>query len=194
MLDPNPKINATFLDDKRLVDAMYANCIFMASALHNRGLLVNPLPEAITEQPPILPIYHDHPASIWASESSDNFWWILEQFEAYCNTQYCRDNYKLQVRHELEVYIPYFTAFYAEMPAEAPTRFPDLSGTPNPECVHQAYCDRLGFEWRADKIPPRWSNGQHCPTGMDPIEFRIEQLYKYHSLAHPHKSPTYSRP
>ena len=83
VLDKNPIRAAHYLDDVRVPKMCVETAQMMASALRRHGATDEQMP--LTQKgTPYKGGYHNHPCTVWAGESLDNFAWLATHGAALC--------------------------------------------------------------------------------------------------------------
>lgn len=143
----DPDASAAALDDARVVKMTLETAQILSTVLRKAGV-----------NDPLFykPTHPNHPCTLWAGETRDNFGWLL------CHGLYLVDEYRYRFgrRHASAVVMDAATlADWGVLPpgAESPQPFcgPDdlLPGAP----VTERYRALLRAKWRDGKRPPRWT-------------------------------------
>jgi hypothetical protein len=138
-----PKRSAKTLDNKRVVKMVLETCQMLSTSLTLHGV---PGPYRISHK--------NHPCSIWARETRENYYWLLEHFKHLLN-EYTARYYKV---HKCQQYLEYFTQHKDVIPSTKLTPFANCT-TYKDLPVHTAYRKLLRDKWKNDKLTPKWEKG-----------------------------------
>tara|TARA_R110000851_G_scaffold110632_2_gene233477 strand:+ start:298 stop:912 length:615 start_codon:yes stop_codon:yes gene_type:complete len=83
VLDENPVKAAFLVDDIRLPKMCLETCQMLATALHKLGVPDRHLPHTL-KGTPYRPTHMNHPCTIWAGQSRQNFEWLVRHGIALC--------------------------------------------------------------------------------------------------------------
>ena len=176
----NPKMSALILDDRRVVKMCLESAQIMSTAMHMRGV----------KGAPYKPTHENHPCVLWAAESSDNFWWLMEHWEYLCFEYWVRYGHFQGLRHKTEAYYKEFREAYDSMDSEPPTPFVNCTDLGLIDgCIHKTYCQYLVNKWDAqEKMSPAWCGYKHDK------EIRDNRIWSNYKLAFPFKCGRHRRP
>lgn len=148
VLDTDPDIAATMLDDKRLGSALMEACTMLSVAVEGHGetgvgLLCRPT-------------HRNHPVTLWVGATVSNWRWTLRYAYAVANEW----QHRYGTTHGASERLPYITTMEDCLPAGDLLPFQnsarhggfglDFSHLPVPE----AYRVYLRERWKTDKRPP----------------------------------------
>ena len=144
---PDPDKSAYYLDNKRAIKMILESAQIMATTMHFYG-----------DHHEYKPTHKNHPCTMWAKKSKQNFLWLLEHFDAL-NRRYTKIYRRI---HKCRQYMYMFYTFAERMPDRGLTPFVNcakndklgLDFTHLP--VHEAYRLYLHAKWALDKNPPKW--------------------------------------
>jgi hypothetical protein len=140
--DEDPRVSAQALDDKRVIKMILESAQMLSTAMNVRG-----------GKGPYKTTHVNHPCSVWARTSRDNYVWLLMHFSALC------DEYSLRYGklHKCGSYFPEFTLGAMLIPAGPLTPFANCTPHKNLETI-TAYRLTMKEKWAADKRKPTWKN------------------------------------
>lgn len=142
--DLDPKACAQVLDDKRVIKMILESAQMLSTALHAVGA---------GHLAPYKPTHVNHPCSIWARESSANYFWLLEHMQFLCMEYQIRYN-KI---HKCANYLhDLFNARHC-IPKGELTPFANCTPHKNTG-TFDAYKLTLKDKWVNDKRPPTWKS------------------------------------
>jgi len=84
VLHNNPSIAADMLCDKHVPKMVVESAQMMASACIRHGASPNAMPKTKAGTP-YKGGYHNHPCTIWAGESRDNYFWLANHASRLCS-------------------------------------------------------------------------------------------------------------
>ena len=142
----NAKESAQALDDKRLIKMILETAQILSTNITLAGLREGPY--RITHK--------NHPSTVWARTSHDNYLWLCGHFVHLCN-EYTSRFYKI---HKCEQYMDLFYNCSTDLayPQEGPTTFPNCTVFKEIKETTKAYRLYLNHKWKNDKRPPKWTN------------------------------------
>lgn len=150
--DKDPLKSAMFLDDKRVVKMVLETAQMLSTAIHLST-------DYEYKKEIYKPTHANHPCSLWARESKQNFEWLYYHFMALNHEYYMR----FKKTHKSYSLSDYFAACI--------NLFSDTGQTPFANCaanaglnisfkhiedVHTAYRLYLTERWKHDKRKPTW--------------------------------------
>jgi hypothetical protein len=141
--DRDPVISAKNLDDKRVIKMILESAQMLSTAMTVTGIGGAPYKKT----------HMNHPCTIWARESKQNFQWLLDHMIALCD------------EYEARYGKIHKTAQYKNLFRLNVNFFPDIGLTPfanctlykNPDTV-LAYRMTMKQKWAMDKRSPSWKN------------------------------------
>lgn len=143
-----PFESARFLDDKRVVKMVLESAQMLSTAIHCVG-----------GYGPYKKTHVNHPCSVWARRSAENYHWLLSHFKALCN-EYTRRYGKT---HKCEQYLELFWKGMSIMPQGGLTPFANCAANESigvsfkdVKDVPSAYKRYLYARWINDKREPTW--------------------------------------
>jgi hypothetical protein len=132
--DPDPKVAASHLDDKR-VNKMILETVQMLS-VHLNG--------------PYKPTHINHPCTIWVGQSKANLYWTWRYLV-------CLHNEYKKRRNRDHLSFTKFIDMHGSIDyAEDPTEFCNCSAYTDCDDVFTAYQLTLADKWESDKRTPTW--------------------------------------
>ena len=140
------KESAKALDDKRLVKMILETAQILSTNISLAGF----------SEGPYKPTHRNHPSTVWARTSHQNYLWLCGHFVHLCN-EYTRRFHKI---HKCEQYLDTFynrstdTAYEKE----GLTTFPNCTIFKETKEITEAYKLYLNYKWKNDKRPPKWTN------------------------------------
>ena len=149
VVDEDPKVCASYLDDKRVVKMVLETAQLMSTTLHTKGY---------NDKDSILykATHHHHPCTLWVGETFENYCWTVELFKAL-STEYTLRYNKV---HRC------YSRFKELLQKDVSSLFTNLAPrTPFAKCVldefrelstFEAYKETLKHKWKNDKRPPTW--------------------------------------
>jgi hypothetical protein len=126
---------AKYLDNKRLVKMVLESAQLLSTAMTVSGIAG---PYKVT--------HINHPCSVWARESKDNYNWLLAHFVALCN-EYTNRYSRI---HKCESLLGQFKSYLGNYTASAPKYFANCSMFKDESDVFKAYQDTMEHKWAAD--------------------------------------------
>lgn len=144
--DPCPIVCAEALDNKRVVKMVLESAQMLSSAvfIHTK---------TVTE-PLYKPTHLGHPCVLWSANSSENFAWLFQHFEALC-AEY---TFRYGKTHACEKLRAAFIEHCAVVPAGPRTPFPCCMPDEHKiGDVHENYKSYLASKWKNDVRPPVWT-------------------------------------
>lgn len=148
--DNDPIKSAENLDDKRVVKMILECAQMLSTAMHEVG----------APGPPYKKTHVNHPCSIWARTTSENYRWLLEHMAALC-IEYS-DRYPGRT-HKCEQLIAIFDEATEYIPAGGLTPFPNCTIYKENADTIQAYRDFMVHKWDNDKRKPTWYGSDERP-------------------------------
>lgn len=155
-----PKQSVFALDDKRVVKMTLETAQMLCTAIHCDELLTS----LVNDQDILYRRTHEnHPCTVWARTSYDNWIWLAEYFIHICNEfEYRYGKAHLSATKLASTFIA-ITAFLYNSGHRPERHTPfancargvwyDYSELP----VHEAYKAALTYKWQHDKRPPTWT-------------------------------------
>jgi hypothetical protein len=135
---------AIVLDDKRLVKMCLETCQLLSTTMHIHSI----------KNAPYKPTHKNHPATKWASESKENFKWLLAHFEALL-AEY---TFRFNRVHKCEQYVISFYEALWHLPTKKLTPFTNCTPYKQLKNIEVAYKLTLQDKWAKDKYKPKWTN------------------------------------
>lgn len=144
----DPEESAKALDDKRLIRMILETSQILSTNVALSGDTRNPYK----------PTHKNHPCTIWARTSHDNYLWLCGHLTHLCS-EYTNRFGKI---HKCEQYIDTFyncsTNFVSEI--EKLTTFPNCTTFKDIPETTKAYRLYLNEKWKNDKRLPKWTNSK----------------------------------
>jgi len=138
---PDPENCATYLCDKRLVKMVLETAQLLSTAINEHG-----------GSGPYKTMHINHPCSLWARATNNNYQWLVEHFKALCS-EYTKRFKKI---HKCQQHLSCFVNSVILIPAGPLTQFPNCTIYKKHKDVHAAYKEYLDYKWQKDKYPPKW--------------------------------------
>lgn len=148
--DPDPQVCATALDDKRLVKMVLETAQLLCTAVIHCGVDEGRLYKAT---------HANHPCSLWARETRENFYW-LTQHGIYLSNEY---SMRFRKRHRSLLVIHLASDFGEYLPEGELTPFKNCTDFKDAPDVYQAYRHALSSKWANDAANgrfPKWTNAK----------------------------------
>lgn len=143
--DPDPKVAAYHLDDKRVIKMILESAQMLSTAIRSRGLTHDWLYKRTHES---------HPCSIWVRESRENFDWLITYSLELCAAY----TYVYGRVHKSEAFIRRYVEYRYLFKSKGLQPFTNCSNYPELE-TNLAYRVRLLEKWETiDKRAPTWKN------------------------------------
>jgi len=149
--DPSPIISARNLDDKRIIKMIAESCQILCTALHCKGL----------SDVPVRATHVNHPVSVWARSTRQNYLWLLDHFMALCEEK--RKRYPNNRPHEYEKHYQYLLYNAKYIPSLTQTKFVNCAQNASLNVSYKhvedtatAYQLYLSDRWETDKRAPTW--------------------------------------
>jgi hypothetical protein len=150
VLDQDIQKSAQYLDDKRLNKMMLETMQLICSTLNLAGY-----------KTPYKTTHKNHPVTIWARESRENFIYLCRYF-MFLSTE--RKNRFGRMHKCDEVYIGLvlfdIPAYYHSCPDIPATPFKNCSLRKDIPDIVEAYRETMKIKWANDKRKPTWTNRQ----------------------------------
>lgn len=150
--DPDPRVSATNLDDKRVIKMILESAQMLCTALHHHG--AGHLAE-------YKPTHKNHPANVWCRETRMNYGWLLMHFAAL-SQEY---TYRTGKSHKSFTLFPDLYRGTQFIPTGELTAFVNCAARKDMNIdykhitdAHEAYRLYLAERWANDKIAPKWTN------------------------------------
>lgn len=134
----DPRRNAKFLDNKRLVKMVLETTQLLSNALWSHF-----------GSGPYKTTHVNHPCSIWVSESGGNYWWTVKLLKEMCS-EYTR---RYNKTHKCESLLSIFES--AQIINETMTPFKNCTDFKHMP-TFAAYRQAMRTKWKNDKLPPKW--------------------------------------
>lgn len=140
-----PYVCAQNLDDKRVVKMVLETAQLLSTAIHAAGN---------AKYTTYKPTHVNHPCSIWARESSENYAWLLHHFYALLGEY----EYRYNRLHACARLVSELRDGYIYMPVKTMT--PHAVCTPNVEksTPVETYREYMRLKWANDKRIPQWTS------------------------------------
>lgn len=149
---PCPKESAKFLDNSRVVKMTLETAQMLCSAFYELDSNTN---DNITV--PYKNTHRNHPCTVWARSSKDNYHWLLEHGMALCN-EYTSRYSKI---HKSEAVIRWCKENSNKLIFKIETTTPFVNCTTyDNNNVFIAYKNYLKDKWKTDKRKPKWGKGK----------------------------------
>lgn len=145
----DPKEAAEALDDKRLIKLILESAQILSTNLNVLG----------GGNGPYKSTHLNHPVTVWARTSHENYLWLLGHLVHLCN-EYSRRFNKI---HKCYQYVDLFYNRSTDLlpyPKEGLTTFPNCTTFKEVKETTRAYRLYLNEKWKNDKRPPKWTNGK----------------------------------
>lgn len=136
------------LDDKRVVKMVLETAQLLSTAINEHG-----------GSAPYKSTHVNHPSAIWARQSKENYWWLIDHFVALCHeykSRYGRD-------HKCSDYINDFIALQPNFEINNMTEKPNCAANrtlgisyKSIQDIYLAYKLYLNDRWENDKRTPTW--------------------------------------
>jgi len=142
------KESAQALDDKRLIKMILETAQILSTNINLAGL----------RQGPYKTTHQNHPSTIWARTSHDNYLWLCGHFVHLCN-EYTSRFHKI---HKCEQYTELFYNSSTDLcyPENKLTTFPNCTSFKDIKETTKAYRLYLNEKWKNDKRPPKWTGAK----------------------------------
>lgn len=146
--DPDPARCAYALDDRRLVKMVLETAQLLSTAIFCCG-----------SSHPVLykPTHVNHPCSVWARTSRDNFMW-LHDHGVHLSLAY---TFRFGKVHKSTAIIQMAEEYVSSLPPGDLTPFKNCTDFKDIDNVYEAYRYALRTKWRVDADsgrPPKWTN------------------------------------
>jgi hypothetical protein len=139
---PDPEISAAVLDNKRVVKMVLETCQLLSTAINESGGIG-----------PYKSTHINHPCSIWARSSRENYRWLFLHFIALIKEY--RKRYKKI--HKCQTYISeLYSGGNTYIKPGKLTEFVNCTVFKDKLNVHEAYCNYLDLKWKTDNRTPVW--------------------------------------
>lgn len=137
-----PIKSAEFLDDKRVVKMILESCQMLNMACQHFGGTSMGYKST----------HKNHPCTKWCCKNLENYWWLVQHFEALCN-EYAKRYNKV---HKCSQYLEHFKSLKPSTDSlESPTSFENCTANHKYMIdVHEAYKACLREKWLNDKRSP----------------------------------------
>jgi hypothetical protein len=144
----NAKESAQALDDKRLIKMILETAQILSTNINLAGLRKGPYKTT----------HQNHPSTVWARTSHDNYLWLCGHFIHLCN-EYERRFHRI---HKCEQYTKLFYDSSTDLTysKEALTTFPNCTTFKEVKETTRAYRLYLNQKWVNDKRQPKWTNSK----------------------------------
>ena len=152
--DPDPVKSAAFLDDKRVNKMITESCQMLATALMRHGCPESELPISKATGKAYRSTHKNHPCTLWAGETRDNYIWLWNHMMCLLIEFKMRHGYE----HYGEVNLPKLREARKYIPEGKQTPFVNCSLYKEEEDVYNAYRMTMADKWKKDKIRPSWTN------------------------------------
>jgi hypothetical protein len=144
----NANESAQALDDKRVIKMILETCQMLSTNVSLAGL----------REGPYRPTHKNHPCTIWARTSHNNYLWLCEHLRSLCNEYTNRFN-KI---HKCEQYIDLLYNCSTDLAylKDGQTTFPNCTTFKEIKETTRAYRLYLNEKWKNDKRVPKWTNSK----------------------------------
>jgi hypothetical protein len=142
------KESAQALDDKRLIKMILETTQIISTNINLAGLRFGPYKTT----------HRNHPVTVWARRSHDNYLWLCAHLVHLCR-EYTKRFHKT---HKCEQYINllYNCSTDLAYPQEGLTTFPNCTTFKDIKETTRAYRLYLNQKWTNDKRKPKWTNSK----------------------------------
>lgn len=141
---------AQVLDDKRLIKMCLETCQMLCTSINEVSKEKN------------LALYKsthiNHPCSIWARETSENYRWLYNHFESLCNEYTIRFEKTHKCSNLSELLMWGIPLINSKCIKKGLTNFPNCTIYKDIKDVHEAYKKYLIFKWDNSIVKPKWTN------------------------------------
>lgn len=138
--DPDPRVCAKNLDDKRVIKMILESCQMLSTAMNLSGRVG-----------PYKTTHANHPCSIWARTSRENYMWLLQHMQFLC-MEY---KHTYEKTHKCANYLhDLFNGRWA-IPDGLLTPFANCTPYKNMDTI-EAYKLTMNRKWLEDKRSPTW--------------------------------------
>lgn len=157
--DTCPIKSAAYLDDKRATKMILESAQLLCTALRLHGISNDSLYRTT---------HANHPCSIWARQSQENYNWLLQHLEALLS----RYNSVYGKVHATARLIPVLRTYKSCLPSSGLTEFANCSANQSLNIsfkhmeVTSAYKAYLHARWKADKRQPTWNKCSVMPQSV----------------------------
>lgn len=140
----DPIESAQVLDDKRVIKMILESAQILSSVLVLNNFKA---PYKLTHK--------NHPVVKWVQESSENYWWLVEHFQALCHEYEDRFN---KTHKTSQYYNDFVDGYFYLIRNNKRTPFVNCTKFKEIKEITQAYRLALIDKWNNDKRPPKWTN------------------------------------
>ncbi len=165
ILDENPIIAARYMDDVRVPKMVVETAQMMASSLRRHGATDEQMP--LTQKgTPYKGGYHNHPCTVWAGDSLNNFLWLYQHGVALGEQYYKR----FGKQHACTKPIMYMGSMAHMITNTGLTPFaqamPDEYKNDDAVVAYRNYYkskahSKGGVKYRRAEVPPWWDDGEY---------------------------------
>ena len=150
ILSENPQEAATMMLNKHVVKMPTESMQMLSTISNHVGL-----------DSPYKPVMLNHPCTMWARLSKDNFQWLIDHCNALCNEYNLRYNKVHKVQTTMEEYHDTFMEVKTYLPNLGLTPFA-IAIAPNMECRKHPNFDNLSTvnKYRLYYLEDKWYIGQ----------------------------------
>ena len=146
-LDHDPKICATYHNDKHVVKMVLETAQMLSTVQHHNGITA-----------PYKPTHANHPCTKWAATSTQNYKWLLEHGIALCEEY----SHRYNKEHKCEQLITGPLSLIPILPTEKLTPFaqamPEQHKRENAVDAYRQYYiqHKARFAKWTNRVPPHW--------------------------------------
>lgn len=165
ILDENPTIAARYMDDVRVPKMVVETAQMLASALRRHGATDEQMP--LTQKgTPYKGGYHNHPCTVWAGDSLNNYLWLYQHGVAL-GAQYFK---RFGKHHACTKPIMYMGSMAHMITNTGLTPFaqamPDEYKNDDAVLAYRNYYkskahSKGGVKYRRAEVPPWWDDGEY---------------------------------
>jgi hypothetical protein len=158
----DPALSAAYLDDKRVIKMILESCQMLNTVIISMV--------GKSKSTGYKPTHKNHPCTVWAGTSRENYIWLIRHMSSLCN------EYKLRYKkeHACQQYLEHFDRMSKFLP------FVVVEQTPFVNCatdfkdeqdVYKAYKLQLDKKWSEDKRQPTWYGKPAMRKPLSPFEY-----------------------
>jgi hypothetical protein len=147
----NPDIAALHLDDKRLNKMQVETAQLLCSAAIINGAPPTRVPYKLA--------YKNHPCTLWAAKTNNNFNWLQCYLRAL-NHEWWKRGFNAHATSAIELnqFVGYFEVGYFTSPPKLVADKARGFDCGHIENIHEAYQLYLNCKWNTDSRAPKWTN------------------------------------
>lgn len=146
-----PRRSARVLDDKRVNKMILESAQMLGTALREHNAPLGAIPKTKSGTP-MKPAYVNHPCTVWARQTRNNYRWLLRHLTALCEEKRRR----FGTPHFYESRLEDFAQAMKYIPEGRRTRWANCSPYKDEPDIHLAYRKTMIDKWDADTLRPRW--------------------------------------